>query len=126
MAIDIVARGLASSIVGPDGKIAADKMPTMGAAPDSGVFTPVGNLKDASQVEGKTAEEILMMMLFGTRNPTLTNPSFKATLSSDAVLEAGVPQIVTGILTFDRGKISPAYGTSGYRAGAPTQYLVND
>jgi hypothetical protein len=28
-------------------------------------------------------------------------------------------------LTFNRGKIDPAYGTSGYRAGIATNYSVN-
>lgn len=124
MAIDTLARGLAASIIGTDGKIASDKRPVMGAAPSSSVFTPVGSLTDVTQIEGKTAEEILAMMLFGTVNPTLTNPSFSAKLTNADSIKAGRVQTLTGQLVFNRGKINPAYGTSGYRAGAPIEYQI--
>ena len=60
MAIDIIARGLATSLVGPDGKIASDKMPTLSGTEGLTGFYPLGKLTDPSLVEGKTAEEILV------------------------------------------------------------------
>lgn len=125
MAIDNIARGLAASLIGSDGKIASDKLPVMGEAPNGAQFYPMGALTDSSQVAGKTAEELLMMMLFGIVNPTLTNPSFNAKLSTSAPFYAGRNQTIQGTMTFNRGKISPAYGTSGYRSGLPIKYSVN-
>lgn len=128
MAVDIVARGLAISLVGSDGKIASDKMPTLGAISDTSGFYPLGNLKDPSAIEGKTAEEILLMMLFGIMTPTLTPPKGSVSLSeaSQEVFIEGRAALVSGSLILDRGAINPAYGTSGYRAGVATEYKVND
>lgn len=127
MAIDVIARGLATSLLGSDGKLASDKLPTMAAAPEGTVFHPVGALTDASLLEGKTADEILFMMLYGAVNPKLTNPSLKIKLNEDiSVLIAGRECSLSGVLTFNRGSINPAYGTSGYRAGEATSYIVND
>ena len=56
--------------------------------------------------------------------PTFTNPIFSASVSNlYGIYGAEYNGIAT--LTFDRGKIDPAYGTSGYRAGLPTSYEVN-
>lgn len=124
MAIDIVARGLAMSMIGADGKVASDKMPTLDAVNNTDGFTPVGNLVDPSVIAGKTAEEVLLMMLFGVVNPTFTSPSLSVALSSDTVGIVGRPTSLQGALTFNRGSISPAYGTSGFRAGLPTSYTI--
>jgi hypothetical protein len=127
MAIDNVARGLASSLVGADGKIAGDKMPTLTGTSDLTGFFPVGKLTDSSLVEGKTAEEILLMMLFGVVNPVLTAPKLSIALSADnEVPIIGRPSVIRGSLAFDRGKIDPAYGTSGYRAGEAISYSIGD
>lgn len=126
MAIDIIARGLASSIIGADGKIASEKMPTIEGTSGLTGFYPLGKLTDPSLIEGKTAEEILLMMLFGVVSPTLTDPSFSVELTSGATAIIGRESQVIGALNFDRGSISPAYGTSGYRAGLPISYLVGD
>ena len=127
MPIDIIARGLASSLVGSDGKIAAEKMPTLNGTAELTGFTSIGKLTDASLVEGKTAEEILMMMLYGVVNPTLIDPSLSIALNDDNdMLIIGRQSSLKGTLTFDRGKIEPAYGTSGYRAGAPISYTVGE
>jgi hypothetical protein len=80
MAIDIVARGLASSLLGTDGKIASNKRPILPTVPVNTSFYPLGQLTDPSLVAGKTAEEILLMMLFGVVNPTLVNPSITISL----------------------------------------------
>lgn len=127
MAIDIIARGLATSLVGSDGKIAQDKMPVLSGTSNLSGFTSIGKLTDASLIEGKTAEEILLMMLYGVVSPTLINPSLSIQIN-----EAAMPLIIgrhtrlIGTLACNRGEISPAYGTSGFRAGAVTGYKVND
>ena len=127
MAIDIIARGLATSLVGSDGKISSEKMPVLSGTSDLSGFTSIGKLTDPSLVEGKTAEEILLMMLYGVVSPTLTNPSLSIAFNEDSFpLVIGRESLLKGTLTFDRGKIEPAYGTSGYRAGALSYYTIND
>ena len=123
MAIDIVARGLATQLVGPDGKISTKKMPTLNGTSGLSGFTSIGKLTDPAMVEGKTSEEILLMMLYGVINPTLTAPSLDIALN-DVQLIVGRESVIEGALTFDRGKIEPAYGTSGYRAGLPTSFTI--
>lgn len=126
MAMDIIARGLATSLVGSDGKIASDKMPIISGTEGLTGFFPVGKLTDPSLVEGKTAEEILLMMLFGVVSPTLTAPSLSIELSTETPLIIGRLSKIQGALKFDRGLINPAYGTSGYRAGLPTSFSIAD
>ena len=127
MAIDIVARGLAMSLVGDDGRVTSNKMPQIQGTSELTGFTSVGKLTDPSLVEGKTAEEILMMILYGVSNPTLTNPKLSIALNDDnEALIIGREGVVKGALVFDRGSINPAYGTSGYRAGSPMWYTVGE
>lgn len=125
MAIDIIARGLATSLIGSDGKISSDKMPTLSAAPSGTTFYPVGALTDPTMLEGKTAEEIILMMLYGIVNPAFTNPSITIALDSIDVVIVGKPTTISGSIIFDRGAIAPPYGTSGYRAGAAIGYELN-
>lgn len=126
MAIDIIARGLATSLLDSSGKISSDKLPTIGAAPDGATFHPIGGITDSAAIEGKTAEEILLMMLYGVTNPTLIPPSLLVQINNSLPLVAGENVEIVGTLKFNRGAISPAYGTSGYRAGAPEYYLINN
>lgn len=127
MSVDIIARGLAASLVDDSGKIAADKMPVLSTVPEGTVFYPLGQLQDGSLIAGKTAEEILLMMLYGIVNPTFTDPKLSVSLSVDnEQLIIGRASTIKGTLTFDRGKIDPAFGTSGYRAGVVTSYSLND
>ncbi len=126
MAIDVIARGLATSLLGSNGKIASDKMPTVEGTSELTGFFPVGKLTDPSLIEGKTAEEILLMMLFGVVSPTLTAPSLSIELSTKTPLLIGREATLEGALVFDRGRIDPAYGTSGYRAGLPISFSIAD
>lgn len=127
MAIDIIARGLTASLIGSDGKIASSKMPTLKGTSDLTGFYPLGKLTDPTLVEGRTVEELLMMMLYGVVNPTFTEPTLSIAISEESLpLIIGRPTVLKGTLTFDRGTIHPAYGTSGYRAGAPIRYMINE
>lgn len=125
MAIDIIARGLATSLIGSDGKIASDKLPVFGEVTSTAGFIPIGGVTDPSQITGKTAEEVVLMMLFGIVTPTLTMPSLSIKLSSSATVIAGRETEISGVIHFDRGSIVPALSTSGFRAGAPVSYTIN-
>ena len=57
--------------------------------------------------------------------PEFTAPSAEISGTGDKVLERGSTQNVTITVAFDRGKIDPAYGTSGKRSGAATGYVLN-
>lgn len=61
----------------------------------------------------------------GVKYPKLTAPSFSVILNKTTGT-AGEAFSTTGKMVFDRGFISPAYGTSGYRAGLPISYTVGD
>lgn len=69
--------------------------------------------------------EIVANMLTKKNVPTLTGPSVSLAGSGNKLLESGATLAATLTVTFDRGSISPAYGTSGYRAGEATAYSIN-
>ena len=75
--------------------------------------------------KGTSLEEIVINMLLKTNYPTLTNPSATLEGTGDKLAECGQTINATFTATFDRGSINPAYGTSGYRAGAATGYKLN-
>lgn len=74
---------------------------------------------------GVSLEAVLRDMLNPVEAPSLTNPT--ATLAGPAtrLLEPGGTDTATLTVTFLRGGISPAYGTSGYRSGPATGYSLN-
>lgn len=123
MAIDNIARGLALSLLNNDGKFSADLMPPIEIKGKT-QFT-VGGLASGTSLEGKTIEEVLLMILFGVSDPTLTDPSL-IVRGGPALGVAGQAFNVTGQIEFNRGSISPAHGTSGFRAGLPISYSIND
>ena len=74
---------------------------------------------------GTTYDELWAELLSPTLYPTLTAPSATMTATGDKLLEKGSTLETTMTITFDRGSISPAYGTSGYRSGAASSYSLN-
>lgn len=74
---------------------------------------------------GTPLEDILTDMLAPVLYPTFTNPSASISAPGSKLLEVGATSNVTITVTFNRGSISPAYGTSGYRAGAASSYALN-
>lgn len=76
-------------------------------------------LKDTS------LEDIIINMLTKKNVPTITEPSVSISGSGNKLLETGATQNVTITLTLNRGSISPAYGTDGYRVGEATAYSLN-
>ena len=76
-------------------------------------------------VAGTSLETVIRDMLEPTLYPTLTAPSASLSGTGDKLLEKGATLNVTITATFNRGSINPAYGTSGYRSGAATGYVLN-
>lgn len=74
---------------------------------------------------GTKLEQIFRDMLNPTDYPTLTNPSASLSATGAKLLEKGATLSTTFTVTFNRGSINPAYGTSGYRSGAATDYALN-
>ena len=73
--------------------------------------------------EGTSLETIFREMLNPVEYPTLTNPSATLSATGAKLLETGATLDTTMTLTLNRGSISPAYGTSGYRSGPCGTYL---
>lgn len=83
----------------------------------------IGGIPVGSTFSGKTVQQMFDSLLYPTLNPTLTNPSSTFTVSLNTYYEIG--QTIASLAfnsSFSRGSITPAYGTSGYRSGLPTQY----
>jgi len=83
----------------------------------------IGGIPVGSTFSGKTVQQMFDSLLYPTLNPTLTNPSSTFTVSVNTYYEVG--QTISNLTFnsgFNRGSISPAYGTSGFRSGLPTQY----
>lgn len=86
----------------------------------------IGNIaKGKSFAKGTTVEDVLKAILAPVLNPTLTAPKATLTATGSKLLEKGSTLKTTMTVTFDRGSISPAYGTDGYRAGEATGYKLN-
>ena len=126
MAVDIIARALAAkALQGGGGGGGGCSCDTTFDSADPTVYE-VGGIPAGTVLQGKTWQQIFSMMLFGegSLNPTLTDPSFTVVMDENYGV-IGNQMTVTGTAYFDRGKIEPAYGTSGYRAGLPNSYVVN-
>lgn len=74
---------------------------------------------------GTAIEQILRDMLNPVAVPTLTPPSATLTATGDKLLEKGSTLSTTFTLSFNRGRINPAYGTSGYRSGIASSYTFD-
>lgn len=78
-----------------------------------------------SYTVGTSLETILTDILNPLAYPTLVDPSCVLTTSASKIIEKGSTATVTLVATFNRGSITPAYGTSGYRSGTATSYALN-
>ena len=94
-------------------------------APLTTSVTVGGITSGTSYAEGTSLETLFRDMLNPTAYPTLTNPSATLSATGAKLLETGSTLNTTFTITFSRGSISPAYGTSGYRSGAATSYTFD-
>ena len=86
----------------------------------------VGGIEAGTEyAEGTPLETIIKDLICPTLYPTLVAPSASLSGTGDKLLEAGATQSVTLTATFNRGSITPSYGTSGYRSGAAIGYTLN-
>ena len=74
---------------------------------------------------GTSMEQMWQDLIDPIQYPTLTAPSASVSIPGDKILETGATASKTVTVTFNRGSISPAYGTSGYRSGAADTYALN-
>ena len=96
------------------------------ASPYSNV-TPVpvtiGGIEAGTTFVEQTMSDMWDALLYPTLYPTLTAPSSTFTLTESGYHETG--EVVSTLhfsAAFNRGTITPAYGTSGYRSGLPNTY----
>lgn len=75
---------------------------------------------------GTKLEKIFRDMLDPVKYPAFTAPSATLSATGSKLLETGGSLATTMTITFNRGAITPAYGTSGYRAGEATGYTLAD
>lgn len=86
----------------------------------------VGGIKSGdSYASGTSLEDILRDMLNPVKYPALVAPSATLSATGAKLLEKGATLNTTMTISFNRGSISPTYGTSGNRAGAATGYSLN-
>lgn len=87
----------------------------------------VGNIKVGQKLAGLSLKTILKMMLYGESSyPSFVAPTFDIIPSVALFGVAGIKYVLEGVLKFDRGQITPAYETSGFRAGLPYKYEIGN
>jgi hypothetical protein len=78
----------------------------------------VGGYNAGTSFNNRNNKQMWDGLLYPTLNPTLANPSAIFTLSqTNLILVSSVIGTLQLTSTFNRGSISPAYSTSGFRAG---------
>ena len=122
MAVDIIARALAAGLMGADGNVSPEKLPKINT--DEVTKYSVGGIGAGVNLKGYNIIDVMMTMLYGVMYPVIEEPSFEIKVENKNGT-VGAPFTTNGTLIFNRGKIEPAYGTSGYRAGLPTSYTYN-
>lgn len=70
-------------------------------------------------------EALWRALLDPVKVPVLSNPFVTITPSGGLLMETGSSKEVTLIVNFNRGAITPDYGTSGFRSGEPTSWVIN-
>lgn len=107
---------MAGSGGGGDAKLKNDLMASIAA----------GGIRVGDQFyKGEELENLWRALLDPVKGPTLSPPSVLLVPSGGLLMEKGDVKDVTFIIRFDRGSISPAYGTSGFRAGEAIGYMLN-
>ena len=84
-----------------------------------------GIMTGTSYAAGTSYDTLWKSLLNPIAYPTLTNPSATISATGAKLLESGSTLDTTITVSFNRGTINPAYGTSGYRSGVATSYALN-
>ena len=92
--------------------------------------SPFDNIPAGTTFLNQTFTEMMNAMLYPTLDPTLTNPSSTFSLAQAGLREIGEGDVGAGgdplslsfTATFNRGSITPAYGTNGFRSGPANAY----
>ena len=123
MAVDVVTLALAKKYTDEHGGGGGGGAKLSQALP---VTEDVGGITSGTTyAAGTTLEKIFTDMLNPVKYPTLTAPSATLSATGAKLLETGASLATTMTVAFSRGSINPAYGTSGYRSGAATGYVLN-
>lgn len=99
-----------------------------GALSDSLTTTKTVGGIDAGETyaAGTGFETLWRELLSPTLYPSFVAPSASISATGDKLLEIGDTLETTITVTFNRGSITPAYSTDGYRAGAASSYALNN
>ena len=93
---------------------------------DMNVVITVGGVNAGTYyLKDTDLEKIMRDMLSPVLYPTLVNPSASVSIGGTKLLEYGYVLNTSATLALNRGSITPAYGTSGYRSGPATSYTLN-
>lgn len=93
---------------------------------DLEVLLTVGGVKSGDEyAEGTKLEKIIRDLFSPIMYPSFTNPSASVSTPGGKLVEKGSVINTTATVSFNRGTINPAYGTSGYRTGPATSYSIN-
>ena len=84
--------------------------------------SPFDNIPAGTTFLNQTFTEMMDAMLYPTLDPTLTNPSSTFALTQAGLQEIGLVTPLNFNATFNRGSITPAYGTNGFRSGPANAY----
>lgn len=85
--------------------------------------TTIGGILSGSSFSAQTMQQMFDLLLYPELFPSLTSPSVSISLTVLSNYEVGVsiPELSFNV-NFNRGLISPAYGTTGFRSGLPISY----
>ena len=84
----------------------------------------VGGIKRNDSFVNKTYKEMFDALINPALYPRFTNPSIRLQLNPNRTLfKVGETANLNLKAIFDRGKIEPAYGTSGFRSGEANSYV---
>ena len=90
--------------------------------PSPSVVT-VGGITAGTTFSNQTLTDVMDLMLYPELFPSIVAPSNAFSLTQAGLHEIGeVIGTLNFTASFNRGSISPAYGTSGFRAGLPNTY----
>jgi len=85
----------------------------------------VGGIPSGSVLGGKSQWDIFDELFYPELWPVLTAPSRTFTLNAAGLQEAGSEISLVFTTVFNRGGISPSYGTDGFRSGVATNFVFS-